>query len=98
MDGEANAALGFLRPPDHWNWRMNKVNEIGEELDPKIYGIKAIYLIGSTKTGEAGPASDIDLIVHFEGTEEQKEKLLSWFDEKGKKLDQENKTRFHNGA
>ena len=93
MDGEANEALGFFKPPDHWYWRMKKVEEIGENLDVNVYGVKALYLIGSTKTGEAGPASDIDLIVHFNGSDEQKEKLLAWFEEQGKKIDQENKKR-----
>lgn len=93
MDGEANKALGYLKPPDHWYWRMQKVYEIGENLDADLYGVNALYLIGSTKTGEAGPASDIDLIIHFTGTEEQKEKLMYWLNEQGKKLAQENKKR-----
>lgn len=93
MDGDANEALGFLKPPDHWSWRMQKVNEIAENLDPETYGIKALYLIGSTKTGKAGPASDIDLIVHFNGSEEQKELLLNWFEKQNKKLAYENKDR-----
>ncbi len=93
MDGEAGEALGYLKPPDHWSWRMQKVEEIAETLDPKLYGIESLYLIGSTKEGTAGPASDIDLLVHFKGTEEQKEKLLAWFEKYGKKLDEENKER-----
>ncbi|MBN2065332.1 MAG: nucleotidyltransferase domain-containing protein, partial [Candidatus Thermoplasmatota archaeon] len=93
MDGETGEALAFLKPPDHWSWRMQKVEEIAEALDPEIYGIKSIYLIGSTKDGSAGPASDIDLLVHFQGTEEQREKLQVWFEEWGKKLDEENKQR-----
>jgi predicted nucleotidyltransferase len=72
---------------------MKKVEELAEKLDKEAYGVEAMYLIGSTKTGEAGPASDIDLIVHFKGTDEQREKLLSWLREQGKKLDQENKER-----
>jgi len=93
MDGETNEALAFLHPPDHWNWRMKKVEEVAEKLDSEAYGVEAMYLIGSTKTGEAGPASDIDLIVHFKGTDEQREMLLSWFRKQGKKIDQENKER-----
>ncbi len=93
MDGEAGEALAFLKPPDHWSWRMQKVEEIAEALDPEIYGIESIYLIGSTKDGSAGPASDIDLLVHFKGTEEQREKLQAWFEEWGKKIDEENKQR-----
>lgn len=72
---------------------MKKVEELAEALDPTIYGIESLYLIGSTKEGTAGPASDIDLLVHFKGTEEQREKLLAWFKTYGKKLEQENKER-----
>ena len=93
MDGDANEALGFLKPPDHWIWRMQKVEELIKNIEPELYGIEAVYLIGSTKTGEAGPGSDIDLIIHFKGTEEQKFMLLDWFEDQGKKLSEENKQR-----
>jgi pyruvate,water dikinase len=90
MDAEAGEALAYLKSPDHWSWRMKKVEEIAEKLDSDVYGVESLYLIGSTKEGTAGPASDIDLLVHFKGTEEQKEKLNAWFNKFGKKLDQEN--------
>jgi len=93
MDGEAGEALAYLKPPDHWSWRMQKVEEIAEKLNSEVYGVESLYLIGSTKEGTAGPASDIDLLVHFKGTEEQKEKLMAWLDKFGKKLDEENKER-----
>ena len=93
MDGEAEQALGFLKPPDHWTWRMQKVEELADSLDPNIYAIETMYLIGSTKDGSAGPVSDIDLLIHFKGNEEQKEKLLSWLDKWDKKLVKENKER-----
>lgn len=93
MDGEANEALAYFKPPDHQTWRAQKIEEIGQELDPELYGIEAMYLIGSTKEGSAGPTSDIDLLVHFKGNEEQKDKLMAWFDAWGKKLATENKER-----
>jgi predicted nucleotidyltransferase len=93
MDGEAGEALAFIKPPDHWNWRMKKVEELAKKLDVDIYGIQALYLIGSTKDGTAGPASDIDLLVHFRGTEEQRDKLISWFEKWSRQLDRENKER-----
>ncbi|UCC20132.1 MAG: nucleotidyltransferase domain-containing protein, partial [Promethearchaeota archaeon] len=93
MDGEAGEALAYLKSPDHWTWRMQKVEEIAEKLDSEVYGIESLYLIGSTKEGTAGPASDIDLLVHFKGTEEQKEKLIGWFNNYSKKIDEENKQR-----
>ena len=93
MDGEAGEALAYLKSPDHWSWRMQKVEEIAEKLDSEVYGIESLYLIGSTKEGTAGPASDIDLLVHFKGTEEQKEKLIAWFNNFSRKIDEENKQR-----
>ena len=93
MDGEANEALAYTKPADHLTWRTMKIDEITQALDPDLYGIQGIYLIGSTKDGSAGPTSDIDLLVHFKGTEEQKDKLTALFDEWGKKLAKENKER-----
>jgi pyruvate,water dikinase len=93
MDGEANEALAYLKPADHLTWRTMKIDEITQAIDPELYGIQGMYLIGSTKDGSAGPTSDIDLLVHFKGTDEQKDKLMAWFDEWGKKLAKENKER-----
>ena len=69
------------------------MQEISEKIDPELYGIEAMYLIGSTKTGEAGPASDIDLLIQLKGTEEQKDKLLAFLEKIDKKLAKENKER-----
>jgi len=44
------------------------------------YGVKGIYIIGSTKNANAGPDSDIDLLVRFNGTEKDKRELLAWFE------------------
>jgi pyruvate,water dikinase len=93
MDGEANEALAYIKPADHLTWRTMKIEEIAQAIDPELYGIQGIYLIGSTKDGSAGPTSDIDLLVHFKGTDEQKDKLMAWFDEWGRKLAEENKER-----
>jgi predicted nucleotidyltransferase len=93
MDGEAGEALAYLKSPDHWSWRMQKVEEIAEKLDSELYKVESLYLIGSTKEGTAGPASDIDLLVHFKGNEEQREKLLAWFEKISKKFDEENRLR-----
>lgn len=93
MDGEVGDALAFLKPPDHWSWRMKKTHEIAAALDPYVYNVKALYVVGSTKNGSAGPASDIDLIVHFNGNEEQKEKLIDWFEKWDNRLKEENKDR-----
>jgi predicted nucleotidyltransferase len=53
---------------------------IASELDGEAFGVKAMYLFGSTKNASAGPASDIDLLVHFDGTDEQRAALENWLE------------------
>ena len=65
---------------DHWKWRFRMVEKIAELLDTKKFGVKAFYIIGSTKNGTAGPKSDIDLLVHFDGNEQQRSLLITWLD------------------
>ncbi|MFW6040352.1 MAG: nucleotidyltransferase domain-containing protein, partial [Thermoplasmatota archaeon] len=93
MDGEAGEALGYLKPPDHWQWRMKKVEELAEELDPDLYGVKDLYVVGSTKDGTARRNSDIDLIVHVEDNQNKKEDLRAWFKKKSKEISKENRER-----
>ena len=64
---------------EHWRWRLKMARRIAAELDPARFGVAAIYLTGSTKNATAGPGSDIDLIVHFTGSDEQEKELRSWF-------------------
>jgi predicted nucleotidyltransferase len=44
-----------------------------------MFGVKAMYVFGSTKNATAGPASDINLLVHFKGTDVQRLLLENWF-------------------
>ena len=53
---------------------------IASELDPRKFGVKAFYVFGSAKNATAGPASDIDILLHFDGTENQRNDLLLWLD------------------
>jgi hypothetical protein len=66
--------------PDHWRWRLRMAEQIAAQSDPKRFGIRAMYALGSTKNATAGPASDIDLLVHVGGTEEMRRDLLAWLD------------------
>ncbi len=61
-----------------WRWRYYMAEQLASKLDSQLYGVKALYLFGSTNNGTAGPGSDIDLLVHFQGSEEQRAALLSW--------------------
>jgi hypothetical protein len=64
----------------HWKWRLRMVERLASLLDPKRFGVKGLYLFGSTKTATAGPDSDIDLLVHFNGSDHQKRDLLAWLE------------------
>jgi predicted nucleotidyltransferase len=65
---------------DYWIWRLNMANRIASQLDPKRFGVKGFYVFGSTKNATAGPGSDIDILIHFIGTDTQKKELLLWLD------------------
>ncbi len=62
----------------HWRWRLLMAEKLACKLDGDYFGVKACYLFGSTKNATAGPASDIDLLIHFAGTEAQKKELCQW--------------------
>jgi pyruvate, water dikinase len=65
---------------DHWGWRLQMAQRIAAGIDPGRFGVRAMYVFGSAKNATAGPASDIDLIVHFAGTETMRRDLESWLD------------------
>jgi hypothetical protein len=65
---------------DHWRWRLRMAQRIAAQMDPEKFGVKAFYVFGSTKNATAGPGSDIDLLIHFGGTEQQRENLRLWLD------------------
>ena len=65
---------------EHWRWREFMVEKIASAVDRERLGVRQIYVFGSTKNGTAGPASDIDVLVHFRGTPEQRSDLELWLD------------------
>ncbi len=64
----------------HWRWRLSSAEHLAAQLDPVRFGVKAVYLFGSTKNATAGPQSDIDILVHFQGTQSQRKELLAWLE------------------
>lgn len=62
----------------HWLWRNKMAETIVSKMDFKKFGVKGVYLIGSTKTAEAGPASDIDLLIHVNGDTIANQRLEAW--------------------
>lgn len=65
---------------EHWRWRLRMAEHMAAQLDPDRFGVKALYVFGSTKNATAAAGSDIDLLVHVDGTLEQRRSLEAWFD------------------
>jgi pyruvate,water dikinase len=65
---------------EYWRWRLQMAERLAAELDPDRFGVRALYVLGSTKNATAGPSSDIDLLVHFDGTETQRRELERWLE------------------
>jgi pyruvate, water dikinase len=96
MNGELDEAVGVLVTPagdtaasvlgmtggseDYWRWRLKMAQSLAAGLDPERFGVKALYLFGSTQAGTAGPASDIDLLIHVTGDEERRKTLEEWIE------------------
>jgi hypothetical protein len=66
--------------PEHWRWRQRFAERIAAALDPARFGVRAVYLFGSTEMGSAGAGSDIDLLVAFCGDAAQERDLRHWLE------------------
>jgi predicted nucleotidyltransferase len=65
---------------EHWQWRLRMAEKLASGLDPDRFGVKNVWVFGSTKNGTAGPGSDIDLLLHFVGNADQRRELLAWLE------------------
>jgi hypothetical protein len=74
------AAAARQASDDHWRWRLRFAERIAACLDAARFGVKGVYVFGSTKNATAGPGSDIDLIVHHDGDDERRAALERWLD------------------
>ncbi|MCP4570196.1 MAG: pyruvate, phosphate dikinase, partial [FCB group bacterium] len=63
-----------------WHWRLQMVEYIASRLDPQRFGVAGFYVFGSTKNATAGPGSDIDVLIHFQGSAAQKAELNLWLE------------------
>lgn len=64
----------------YWQWRSSMAQVISEKLDLDRFNAKGVYLIGSTKNGDAGPASDIDLLIHVADDIKNMTELKAWIE------------------
>ena len=65
---------------NYWYWRMQICEFLAANIDAKKFGVENLYVLGSVKNANAGPASDIDLLIHFRGNESQKNELIAWLE------------------
>jgi hypothetical protein len=65
---------------NYWAWRMKMAQHIAMQIDPVRFGVRGFYVFGSTKNATAGPDSDINVLIHFSGTDEQRRQLLLWLE------------------
>lgn len=63
---------------DGWKWRHYMAEQIASQVDMDKYSVKGIYLFGSTNNCTARLNSDIDLLVHIDGSDKQREELDIW--------------------
>ncbi len=82
MEGKTagEPGVGPEKAENHWRWRLGFAERIAADLDSERFGVVAFYVFGSTKNAAAGPASDIDILVHFRGSQEQRRMLESWLE------------------
>jgi pyruvate,water dikinase len=86
---EPSAVIGSTKPATpskaapaeaHWRWRLRAAERLARLADPQRFGIKGMYVFGSTKNATARPDSDIDLIVHDAGDPTQRRELVAWME------------------
>jgi hypothetical protein len=53
---------------------------IADRMDLDRFGVRAVYVIGSTKNATAGPGSDIDLMIHVGDDAGKVEMLKAWIE------------------
>ena len=89
-----------LQPDNFWRWRQEMARLLASQVDPARFGVEAFYVFGSTKNASAGMGSDIDILIHFRGSDEQREDLLLWLEGWSLCLDEINyiKTGYRTGG
>ncbi len=93
MDDDEQSAYFPIEKTDHWRWRAEMVERMASQLDSKRFGVKSLFLVGSTQNTTAQAGSDIDILVNFVGNKSQKKDLDSWLDGWSLCLDEINFTR-----
>ena len=78
--GNAHGWTSPSAPNEQHRWRIQVAERIAAEADVERFGLKAMWLVGSSKDGTAGPASDLDLVLHTDDDPVKREALATWLD------------------
>lgn len=65
---------------NHVAWRRFIAEQIARQMDMEKFGVREVYLIGSTEMAMAGMGSDIDLLIYTDGDAQKKALLELWLD------------------
>jgi hypothetical protein len=65
---------------DHARWRVRMAERIAASCDTERFGVRAMFVVGSAKNGNAREDSDLDLVVHVDGHPERIDALRAWLD------------------
>jgi hypothetical protein len=74
----------------HWRWRTEMAEKMASQLDSQRFGVKSVYLVGSTQNTTARAGSDIDLLINFSGNADQQRDLNNWLEGWSLSLDEMN--------
>lgn len=78
---QTETLLEFFDEPTQdmsWKWRYQMTENLASNLDGDKFGVKDIYIFGSTKNATAASGSDVDILIHFTGNETQLDNLTNW--------------------
>jgi len=74
----------------HSHWRTEMAKKMAAQLDSQKFGVKALYLVGSTQNTTAQAGSDIDVLINFSGNSDQQRDLNNWLEGWSLSLDEVN--------
>ncbi len=72
--------ISKLKIEEPWEIRWKFVEKLVSKISPMKFGIKGIYLYGTVFTKSASDASDVDILVHYDGDPRHKELMDAWFE------------------
>lgn len=68
------------QPSNYWQWRYKMAERMASLIPAERFGVKGFYIFGSSKNANAGPGSDIDLLIHIDEENADIESLNLWFE------------------